>query len=112
MRTLRVQKCGVRTARSEKKAQAPLTGCEKPARDALAWSGDGCESLKVIAVGQFGFDHELEIFDAEIAHLVFVCGASECLGDALKIDIDETLFVGFGIEDVAVCQDSSMRSWK
>ena len=36
VRTLRVQECGARTARSAKKAQASLTGCEKPARDALA----------------------------------------------------------------------------
>ena len=36
VRTLRVQECGVRTERSAKKAQASLTGCEKPARDAFA----------------------------------------------------------------------------
>ena len=36
VRTLRAQKCGVRTERSAKKAQASLTGCGKPVRDALA----------------------------------------------------------------------------
>jgi len=36
VRTLRVQESGARTEWSAKKAQASLTGCEKPARDAFA----------------------------------------------------------------------------